>query len=136
MKKLNKVLLVDDSNATIFYNRTILTKTGYIDEVLVANNGLEALEMIKSGVVPDLLFLDINMPVMNGWDFLAEFKKLDSSCKNTKIILMLGSLPSEEDMMIPESIDEVKESRGKMLSKAIMDEIISTYFDPKLAMVS
>jgi len=104
MKTLNKVLLIDDSNATNFYNQTILAKTGYVDEVLVANNGLEALEILKSGVVPEILFLDINMPVMNGWDFLAEFKKLDSSYRNTTIILMLGSMPNAEDILTTESI--------------------------------
>ncbi|WP_299246458.1 response regulator [uncultured Aquimarina sp.] len=135
MKTITKVLLVDDSEATIFFNKIILSKTGYIDEVIVAKNGLEALEIIKSGVIPEIIFLDINMPVMNGWEFLSEFQKLENVFKKTNIFLMLGAELLEEDKAIVNSIPEIKGFKGKMLSRVIIDTIVMEYFNEELTLM-
>ncbi|WP_298545927.1 response regulator [uncultured Aquimarina sp.] len=135
MKTITKVLLVDDSEATIFFNKIILSKTGYIDEVIVAKNGLEALEIIKSGVIPEIIFLDINMPVMNGWEFLSEFQKLENVFKKTNIFLMLGTELLEEDKAIVNSIPEIKGFKGKMLSRVIIDTIVMEYFNEELTLI-
>ncbi|MDH7448132.1 response regulator [Aquimarina sp. 2201CG14-23] len=135
MKIITKVLLVDDSEATIFFNKTILSKTGHVDEILVAKNGLEALEIIKSGVIPEIIFLDINMPVMNGWEFLSEFQKLESKFKKTNIFLMLGSVLPAEDKAKADLIPEIKGYKGKMLSRVVMDTIIMEYFTKELTLV-
>ncbi|WP_108803864.1 response regulator [Aquimarina sp. Aq107] len=135
MKTIKKALLVDDSDATIFFNKIVLSKTGYVDEVLVAKDGLEALQIIKSGVVPEIIFLDINMPVMNGWEFLSEFSKLESTLKDSTIILMIGAELTKEDKELAESIDQIKEFSGKMLSRVFVDTIITKFFDKKLTLV-
>ncbi|WP_299438594.1 response regulator [uncultured Aquimarina sp.] len=135
MKKIRRILLVDDSEATIFFNKTILSKAGYADEILVAKNGLEALEIIKSGVIPEIIFLDINMPVMNGWEFLSEFQKLESTFRKTNIFLMLGSVLPAEDMAIADAIPEIKGVKGKMLTRVVMDTIIIEYFNQELTLV-
>ncbi|WP_299313791.1 response regulator [uncultured Aquimarina sp.] len=135
MKTITKILLVDDSEATIFFNKTILSKTGYADEVLVAKNGLEALEIIKSGVIPEIIFLDINMPVMNGWEFLSEFQKLESSYKKTNIFLMLGSVLPEKEKAVADSIPEIRGFKGKMLSRVVMDTIVMEYFNEELSLM-
>ncbi|AXT50430.1 response regulator [Aquimarina sp. BL5] len=135
MKTIRRILLVDDSEATIFFNKIILSKTGYADEILVAKNGLEALEIIKSGIIPEIIFLDINMPVMNGWKFLSEFQKLENVFRKTNIFLMLGSVLAAEDRAIADAIPEIKGFKGKMLSRVVMDTIMMEYFNEELTLI-
>ncbi|MBQ4804029.1 response regulator [Aquimarina sp. MMG015] len=135
MKTIAKVLLVDDSDATIFFNKIVLSKTGYVDDILIAKNGLEALQIIQSGIVPEIIFLDINMPVMDGWEFLSKFQDLENSLKNTTIILMIGAELTKEDKELARSIDQIKEFSGKMLSRVGVDAIRQKYFNKELTSI-
>ncbi len=128
MGKIKCFLLVDDSDSTNFFNKTIIQKTECVERVLIAKNGREALEYIQSGIVPEVLFLDVNMPVMNGWEFLIEYEKLESDLRKSIIVLMLGATLNEEERAKAENIPEVKEFQKKMLSKEIICKIVNTYF--------
>ncbi|GAA4278352.1 response regulator [Aquimarina mytili] len=128
MEKLKSFLLIDDSKATNFFNKTIIEKVGCVEEVVVAENGRSAIEYIKSGLAPEIIFLDINMPVMNGWEFIAEYQKLDISYKKSIIILMLGAELSDADKNKAEEIIEIKEFQQKMLTKDTVCKIVSKYF--------
>lgn len=128
MEKIKYFLLIDDSDATNFFNKTMIRKTECVEEVLIAKNGREALEYIQSGIVPEVLFLDVNMPVMDGWEFLGEFEKLDSNLKKSIIVLMLGATLNEEEKVKAENIPEIKEFQEKMLTKEIICKIVNTYF--------
>ena len=81
--KLNKVYIVDDDSITIFGLRKLLEK--FSKELCIEEfrNGREALDALSSllkrgAALPEVIFLDINMPVMDGWTFLDEFLKLPS----------------------------------------------------------
>lgn len=130
MEMMKRFLLVDDSDATNFFNKTIIKKTECVEEILVAKNGKEALEYIESGIIPEILFLDINMPIMDGWEFLKEFQKLDSELKKSIIIiLMIGAKLSNEEIKKAKNFPEIKEFRDKMLTKDIVCSIVTTYYD-------
>jgi len=85
-KKLSCVLLVDDDEPTNFLNRIILEEAGCAERIEVAQSGQAALSYLQKagehgpgGVVypnPSLIFLDINMPAMDGWEFLSRYKTL------------------------------------------------------------
>ncbi len=135
MKKIKQILLVDDSTATNFFNKTIIQKTGLVEEIKLAKNGKEALQCITNSFVPDLIFLDINMPVMNGWEFLTAFSQLDVSLKKSTIILMIGVELSSEDHERMKQIPQIKEYKGKMLSKDSISAIISEYVESIETMV-
>lgn len=82
MKKLLCLLLVDDDSIATFLNKGQLKKFGIDGDIETAINGKDALtkidhHFISQNPCPQLLFLDINMPVMNGFEFLEEFNKLD-----------------------------------------------------------
>lgn len=86
---MNNVLLVEDDETTNSISRIILKSAGFqnVEEVL---NGMEACKHLEKEC-PDIIFLDINMPVMDGWEFLEE-KKVKAPCKNTKIAILTSSI--------------------------------------------
>ncbi|PKV51965.1 CheY-like chemotaxis protein [Aquimarina sp. MAR_2010_214] len=128
MKKLKRFLLIDDSRATNFFNKTIIEKVQCVEEVFIAENGKQALDYIQSEIIPEIIFLDINMPVMDGWEFIAEYQKLDDKYKGSVIILMLGTELSKEDEEKAAHILEIKEYAKKMLTKEIVCKIVMKYF--------
>ena len=94
MKKVNSIYIIDDDPITVFGIRKMLKPAAICDDVQVFENGKSALEDLKKrleyGVpVPEVIFLDINMPIMDGWDFLEEFVVLD--IKDKVVINMITS---------------------------------------------
>ena len=103
MKTCNSILLIDDSDSDNFLHTRILKKTGVTDKIIVKNNGVTALEYLKEQIAmdsndPELIFLDINMPGMNGWEFLDEYDKLDEKSKERIIICMLTTSYATPDI--------------------------------------
>ncbi len=129
MKKLKSFLLIDDSKATNYFNKTIIEKVACVEEVVIMENGQKALEHIKTQKLPEIIFLDINMPVMNGWEFISEYQKLDARYRGSVIVLMLGASLSKEEMDFANSIPEIKEFQEKMLSKKNVCDIVDRYFE-------
>jgi len=72
--------------------------------------------------------LDINMPIMNGWEFLAEYKKLDETFKTSVIVLMTGIKLGPEEEKKLKTISEIKEYSEKMLTAKVVQEIVYKYF--------
>ena len=115
---------------TNFFNKTIIEKLNCAEEVVTVQNGEEALKWIQSSSIhPELIFLDINMPVMDGWEFLSEYQKLEDKDEKTVIVLMIGAALSKEELINANSISEIKEFSEKMLSKITVGKIINQYFD-------
>jgi len=74
MKTLSFLLIEDDEIERMKFHR-IFSKLGYSHSIIEAFNGEEAMEIIANGRIPDIILLDLNMPKMNGLDFLKHFKK-------------------------------------------------------------
>jgi len=141
-KKLNCVLLVDDDDATNFLNRKVIQKAGIAQHVETTLNGSEAIEYLtnkgkyeKSADEfpnPDLILLDINMPIMDGWKFLSEYKKLDDSRKSKMTIIMLTSSDDSNDRRRASEIEDVAEYKNKPLFVKNFDEILEKHFSDYL----
>ncbi len=92
--KLNKIMVIDDSKTEQFLNEVIIEKFNPDIEFVQAYDGREGLDKItEMSVLPDLILLDINMPGMNGFEFVEKFSELEYSTK----IIMLSSSEQTKD---------------------------------------
>ena len=134
MKKiLNCVLLVDDNHNDNFFHKREIKKANDAIDIVEKQTGLDAIEYIKSKeshgrMSPDLIFLDINMPVMNGWEFLHEFSLLDKELQEKVIIIMLTTSDSEDDVARAKEWSGVADFITKPLTKKLFEGIITKYF--------
>jgi CheY-like chemotaxis protein len=133
-RKLNCVLLIDDDEPTNFLNRIIIESSGCAEEIKTAQSGREALEYLmqtnsdQTFPCPDLIFLDINMPAMNGWEFLERYRQLDSERKGKVMIVMLTTSLFPEDKLRSKEIPEISAFENKPLTEEKLDKILKIFF--------
>lgn len=137
MKKINCILLIDDNPADNEFHSIKIRKSGICNHIQIANSGQKALEyLIKSGAAnqsellpkPDLIYLDINMPGMNGFEFLEAYKKLDVQLKSKILIIMLTTSLNPGDRERALANAEVNEFQNKPLTVEMLQETIEKYF--------
>jgi len=97
--------------------------------VEVCTNGLDALEYLKSlirasGKLPDVIFIDINMPVMDGWEFLEEYKTLQENINTPIKIYILSSSVDKNDIMRSKEYNSVIDYVIKPVYKEKFSEIL------------
>ncbi len=132
MRKIQSILLVDDDVTTNFVNQMLLEDMEVAEQILVANNGKEALSLIKSqcanGCCPTLVLLDINMPVMNGFEFLEAYEQLDLTNKKSLVVVMLTTSLNSKDM---ERLDSLPNQGflNKPLTADMVKQVLETHFD-------
>jgi len=102
MARFGNILLVEDDPITVMVCDRIIKMSGFSDTVLSKQNGQDAIDHLKdiikeNGEMPDLVFLDINMPVMNGWDFLQAFETIKYQLSKMPRIFILSSTVDPED---------------------------------------
>jgi CheY-like chemotaxis protein len=101
------VYCIDDDKVALLISKISLQKTDFCKEVLTSNNGKEAIEYFENQLllpineqrIPDLIFLDLNMPFIDGWEFLAFFEeKFSMYHDKVKIALLSSSInPSDRE---------------------------------------
>ena len=101
---IKKLLCVDDDKITLTLIKLVVNKAAFAEEIITKLNGKEALEYYaglsenpSTEFYPELIFLDLNMPVMGGWDFLEEFNKtFYQKFKNTRVVIISSSTDPDE----------------------------------------
>jgi CheY-like chemotaxis protein len=135
MKKLNGILLVDDDKTTNFLNRLLLEDLAVANEVLVAENGREALRLVeqqdKAGACPTLILLDINMPVMSGFEFLETYMRTEVSCKQSIVIIMLTTSLNPRDVNRLDAMP-IKGLLSKPLTRQKVHDLLQQHFHREL----
>jgi CheY-like chemotaxis protein len=125
--KPESLLLVDDDMAFNFLNRLLIESTGLKCDVEECLDGSAALKYVtESGKCPDVILLDINMPVMDGFEFLEEFEKIADCGKRTKVY-MLTSSTQDEDRTASLKYTCVKGYFDKPLTIEHVNEIVSSF---------
>ncbi len=132
-KKIDLILLIDDDPHDNFFHQKVIEEAGVSLDVQVAKNGLEAIKFLKSCTDqgfgrPDLIFLDINMPKMNGWEFIEEYEGLEKEQQAKIVIVMLTTSLNPEEQERAETNAMVDEFRSKPLTVAMLHEIAATHF--------
>lgn len=133
---LQCIMLVDDNPHDNFYHEREIRKHNKETVIITKNSGEEAIDYLKSdinddGMHPDLIFLDINMPGMNGWEFLEEYNKLDEELKSRIVIVMLTTSVNPDDESKAKTWKIVSDYITKPLTKDMMVSIIDKYFSHK-----
>lgn len=98
---IKKLLCIDDDKTTLMLIKMVTEKASFAKDVITALNGREGLEYYhnllkesqdKREDYPQLIFLDLNMPVMNGWEFLDEFvENIYPQFPDTKVVILSSS---------------------------------------------
>lgn len=141
-RKLNCVLLIDDDEPTNFLSQMLIEEANCTENIQVAQSGKEALSYLTNGEhnsgenknfpCPDLIFLDINMPAMNGWEFLDKYLALENKFRGESKIVMLTTSLDPDDEVKAKNIACVTDYKRKPLTKKMVDEILDSYFTSKI----
>jgi CheY-like chemotaxis protein len=128
MEKLKTVLLVDDDHSTNFFHRLVLHNANIAEQIEVSINGEQALEYLQEALIegnplPEFIFLDINMPVMDGWEFLRAFDRLDNTVKRHCNIVILTTSINPDDREFALKQPNVKDFRNKPLTVEMLEEL-------------
>ncbi|MBV6640232.1 MAG: response regulator [Cyclobacteriaceae bacterium] len=135
--KLNCVLLIDDDESTNFVNQLVIEDGGYAEKIVTVESGQEALDYIasagaRSDLQPDLIFLDINMPAMNGWEFLDRYKLLPDAQRRAHVVIMLTASLNPDDRKRADEICNVDDFICKPLTSESLQNIIRAHFPDRL----
>lgn len=137
MKKINCILLVDDNTADNVYHKIIITEADVCNYIQMVTSGREALDYLikaaepnqsESFPKPNIIYLDINMPRMNGFEFLEHYQKLDVKFKSEIKIIVLSTSMNPDDQKKSIAIKEVSEFQNKPLTVEMVHATIEKYF--------
>lgn len=122
------VAIIDDDEIFQFTTKVRLEKFNTVSEVLTFEDGEIAFEHLNScDLMPQLILLDINMPIVDGWDFLELFKTISQEKQNSTQIYMVSS------SINPEDLDRAKTSTSieQYLTKPLIDGDLEKIFNKK-----
>ena len=130
---LDSILCVDDDAITLMLCKMVIKKALFTNEIITATNGEEALNYIKTlkeadsnGTLkkePQLIFLDLNMPVMGGWEFLESFSCSEYSEYNHIKVIILSSTVDPNDLENSKKYPMVIDFLSKPISKEMLEYV-------------
>lgn len=130
MKVHTRTCIIDDDAIAVFGLKRAMAATGSMPELSVFQNGLDALEnfeaCLKNGSpLPALIFIDLNMPVMDGWDFMGEFTKIIPSRDDMPEIYIMTSSIDIKDLEKAKIYGLEANYLIKPVLKEVLEEILS-----------
>ena len=128
MNCIGTVMLVDDNDTDNFISKRIIEITKFSSNVIVKNSGKSALDYLleckdSPEEIPDIIFLDINMPIVDGFVFLYEYEKFSNSVKDKCRVIILSSSDNKRDIDKIINNDFVIKFVTKPLTEKTLDEI-------------
>ena len=128
MKKINITCIIDDDPIFVFGTKKIMEMTNFCESIVVYKNGKEAYESLKAIILanepqPDIILLDLNMPVWDGWQFLDEFIQIPN--KKTITIYIITSSVDPADVQKAKKYDAISSYIVKPITTAELKKILN-----------
>lgn len=128
MEKFDTILIIDDDQINNFLFSRIIKLSDISQNIHTELSAKVALRSILENIdanqkLPDIIFLDINMPIMNGWEFLNEYQKIPKCVRNNIKLYMLSSSVCHEDINKSKEYEDVVDYISKPLTKEILFKI-------------
>lgn len=126
----HNICLIDDDNIYQFTARKLVESTGLAKQIQSFYNGHEAINYFKDQknnnpeTLPDVIFLDINMPIMNGWEFLEEYNKLYDNLQKPIVVYVVSSSIDSNDMRRSKEYKPVSDYIVKPIDRIQYKELI------------
>jgi CheY-like chemotaxis protein len=119
---IKKIAIIEDDPISQFIINKTIKSTIYTENISVFSNGMAALDYFNLNLttaenLPDVILLDINMPVMNGWQFINQFSKLSTSIDKKIYIYLLTSSQNPDDLLQSKNLELVTDYLIKPLDK-------------------
>jgi CheY-like chemotaxis protein len=130
--KIKNILLIDDDQATNFLHKMVIRKTGCAENVHVEMSGDAAIRYLTTKhhgefPCPDLIFLDLHMPRLDGWGFIEEYQKLTHGQRGKAVIVMLTTSLDPDDQKKAKQLHDLIEFRNKPLTQNMLMDIIQKH---------
>lgn len=130
---LDSILFIDDDPITLMLCKMVIKKASFSNEIATSKNGEEALQYFNTlkqidsneefKKQPQLIFLDLNMPVMGGWEFLDSFSTSDYADYNKTKVIILSSTIDPEDLEKSKKYPMVIDFLSKPISKEMLEYV-------------
>jgi CheY-like chemotaxis protein len=130
---LDSILFIDDDPITLMLCKMVIKKASFSNEIATSKNGKEALQYFNTlkqldssnefKKQPQLIFLDLNMPVMGGWEFLDRFSTSDYADYNKTKVIILSSTINPEDLEKSKKYPMVIDFLSKPISKEMLEYV-------------
>ena len=132
-QKLRRVLLIDDNPADNYLHTRVLRKAGCAEQIDVCETAILALQYLQTEAdgrlpQPEIIFLDINMPGMDGWEFLDAYRELSPEQRGEVVIAMLTSLPRSATEEKLSRYPELARFSNKPLTLETLRGVLDEYF--------
>lgn len=130
--KIERIFLIDDDQVYQYLTKKVMEDSHIVKHIDVFSNGLQAIEHLETridepGSLPEVIFLDISMPIMDGWEFLDEFKRIATSIKKTIVIYIVSSSISPSDISKANQQENVRDYIIKPITKKKFIELLENF---------
>ncbi len=130
---LREVLLIDDYDADNFMHQMLFDEMDVADKVTITTNGQEAINYLNTpqqGIYPrpELILLDINMPVMNGWEFLEQYAQLEQGARGGIVLMMVTTSLNPDDQHCASANENVDDFVTKSLDPDSLLLLLNKHF--------
>jgi CheY-like chemotaxis protein len=131
-KKYKAVMLIDDNEIDNLINQKMIEASSIAEHILSHTGAKAALEflrnvekmaVVKADMLPEIIFLDVDMPLMDGFQFLDEFEKLSDDIKKHCNIVMLTSSINPQDLNKAKKSSHVKKYLNKPLTQDVLEKL-------------
>ena len=130
MKVLESVCIIDDDHIFIYGVKRLIKETSFCEDLLVYQNGMDALDELKGRIkeghkLPAIIFLDLNMPMMTGWEFLDEYLKIENDDPTNTMVYIISSSVDPKDLLKINQYPIVKNYILKPVTSDDLENILS-----------